>query len=146
MPCNKQLLWVDDEWPRQGGRRRLLEELVGKDNLTLVQTAEAAERALQGEQQFDCVLIDIMLPRNDEDLHLELVHLDAGIAILKLIRDGAYSAVSKDVPVVALTARGNNEAIKQIEQLLTGNHDHLLPKPARSDDVRRAVKKALEER
>jgi DNA-binding response OmpR family regulator len=88
---------------------RLLDEYLGSHEVSLVHVEDgAAALKLLGEQSFDVVLLDVMLPGID------------GFEVCRRIR------ASHDVPVVMLTARGDDA--DRIVGLEIGADDYV-PKP-----------------
>ncbi len=88
---------------------RLLEEYLGSHEVSLVHVEDgAAALKLLGEQSFDVVLLDVMLPGID------------GFEVCRRIR------ASHEVPVVMLTARGDDA--DRIVGLEIGADDYV-PKP-----------------
>lgn len=65
------------------------------------------------EDQYDVVLLDIMLPPGDDGDWSDVPPIDAGVALLERLRAGELSGVPSDLPVVVLTAITRHEAALQ---------------------------------
>ncbi len=103
----KNVLVVEDEEHLATGLRFNLE--AEGFRATVVDTGEAALDAIRSDENFDLVLMDVMLPgKNGFDV------------VTELRRDGHY------VPVIMLTARGRPD---DVVQGFSAGADDYLPKP-----------------
>ena len=70
----KRILWIDDEYQSLPWLLSQLELLVGKTNVVTTQTEQEVETILSKERTpFSCVLMDIMFPRDRDELSDGLV-------------------------------------------------------------------------
>ena len=118
-----RILVIDDE----PIIREVLQEILGGEGHTLTITPDA-ESGLQalGEQEFDVVILDLMLPGM------------GGLDTLKEIR-----RIDPDKVVVMITAYGSVETAVQAMRM--GAHDYLT-KPFKNEDVLRVVRHGLRHR
>jgi len=141
----KQLLWIDDEFTTLPWLFKQLSSLIGENNLKTARTSQEARRILRKQEAFNCLLLDIMLPRNRLEFYDEQVRLDEGISLLEDLRNAKFPAFPPGTPIVIFTARGNEEALERIQKLLAAPNDKLLRKAIDSlDDVLNSVKQALQ--
>ncbi len=121
MPNQYKVLIVDDE----KNMRFLLREALAKEGYEVV-TAESGAEALTlaAGDQFDCVLLDIRMPKMD------------GIQTLDQL-----IGVTPDVPVILMTAYGTKEVA--MEAIRKGAYDYFT-KPFDIEEMRIVVKRALE--
>ena len=111
------LLLVEDDPLQHVHMKALLEDL--GHNVALARDAAEALSALQGDQPFDLVILDVMLPLagafDDGQGGLE-----AGIEILRRIRQDHAMAHRRNVPVLCYTVRGVTARIRQALEGLNG--------------------------
>lgn len=140
----KRLIWIDDEYPNFPWLLKTLKTFVGEENLITARTTSTAEKYLELDSVFHCVLIDIMLPRNDRELNDLQVRLNEGIVLLEKMKNGHFPSLPLNTPIIVYTARGNGNANDQIITLLDPTNDILLHKSSDPiDDVIFHVKRAL---
>jgi CheY-like chemotaxis protein len=126
---NQQILWIDDEALTYTRLYRELVRILGNaDRLTLATTVENALASLGSDKRYDLLLLDVMLPQNEAEGRLNLVDLDAGIGLLRDIRQGKFAAADPSIPTVVYTARGNGAKLAELRALLDDNRDILLIK------------------
>lgn len=115
-----QILLIDDDL----GLAELLAQLLELEgfNLTLAHDGEAG-LALALEQQFDLILLDVMLPKLN------------GFEVLKALRS------KKQTPVLMLTARGDE--IDRVVGLEIGADDYL-PKPFNDRELVARIKAIIQ--
>jgi DNA-binding response OmpR family regulator len=115
-----RILLVDDEQPIQ----TLLSFPLQRDGYEVVQASDGREALARfGEQQFDLVVLDLMLPRMD------------GLEVCKRLR-----AKGSTVPIIMLTAK--SEEIDKVLGLELGADDYIT-KPFSMREFRSRVKAAL---
>jgi DNA-binding response OmpR family regulator len=115
-----RILLVDDEQPIQ----TLLTYPLQKDGYDVVAASDGREALARfGEQQFDLVVLDLMLPRLD------------GLEVCRRLR-----AQGKTVPIIMLTAK--SEEIDKVLGLELGADDYIT-KPFSMREFRSRVKAAL---
>jgi DNA-binding response OmpR family regulator len=115
-----RILLVDDEQPIQ----TLLSFPLQRDGYEVVQASDGREALARfGEQQFDLVVLDLMLPRMD------------GLEVCKRLR-----AQGSTVPIIMLTAK--SEEIDKVLGLELGADDYIT-KPFSMREFRSRVKAAL---
>jgi DNA-binding response OmpR family regulator len=115
-----RILLVDDEQPIQ----TLLSFPLQRDGYEVVQASDGREALARfGEQQFDLVVLDLMLPRMD------------GLEVCKRLR-----AEGSTVPIIMLTAK--SEEIDKVLGLELGADDYIT-KPFSMREFRSRVKAAL---
>jgi CheY-like chemotaxis protein len=141
---NERLLWIDDEFSTLPWLLSQLRALVGESNLITVRTSKDAQKILRQQDSFQCVLLDIMLPRDKKELYDEQVRLDEGITLLEKLKSGGFPAFPLGTPIVVFTARGNGKALERIQNLLITTNDRLIRKAIdHLDDVLSSVKQGL---
>jgi DNA-binding response OmpR family regulator len=115
-----RILLVDDEQPIQ----TLLSFPLQRDGYEVVQASDGSEALARfSEQQFDLVVLDLMLPRMD------------GLEVCKRLR-----AKGSTVPIIMLTAK--SEEIDKVLGLELGADDYIT-KPFSMREFRSRVKAAL---
>jgi DNA-binding response OmpR family regulator len=115
-----RILLVDDEQPIQ----TLLSFPLQRDGYEVVQASDGREALARfSEQQFDLVVLDLMLPRID------------GLEVCKRLRAGGST-----VPIIMLTAK--SEEIDKVLGLELGADDYIT-KPFSMREFRSRVKAAL---
>jgi DNA-binding response OmpR family regulator len=115
-----RILLVDDEQPIQ----TLLSFPLQRDGYEVVQASDGREALARfGEQQFDLVVLDLMLPRMD------------GLEVCKRLRGQGST-----VPIIMLTAK--SEEIDKVLGLELGADDYIT-KPFSMREFRSRVKAAL---
>jgi len=115
-----RILLVDDEQPIQ----TLLSFPLQRDGYEVVQASDGTEALVRfGEQAFDLVVLDLMLPRMD------------GLEVCKRLR-----AQGSTVPIIMLTAK--SEEIDKVLGLELGADDYIT-KPFSMREFRSRVKAAL---
>jgi two-component system, OmpR family, response regulator len=115
-----RILLVDDEQPIQ----TLLSFPLQRDGYEVVQASDGREALARfSEQQFDLVVLDLMLPRMD------------GLEVCKRLRAGGST-----VPIIMLTAK--SEEIDKVLGLELGADDYIT-KPFSMREFRSRVKAAL---
>jgi DNA-binding response OmpR family regulator len=115
-----RILLVDDEQPIQ----TLLSFPLQRDGYEVVQASDGREALTRfGEQQFDLVVLDLMLPKMD------------GLEVCKRLR-----AKGSTVPIIMLTAK--SEEIDKVLGLELGADDYIT-KPFSMREFRSRVKAAL---
>src|SRR5687767_14435747 len=115
-----RILLVDDEQPIQ----TLLSFPLQRDGYEVVQASDGREALTRfGEQQFDLVVLDLMLPKLD------------GLEVCRRLR-----AQGKTVPIIMLTAK--SEEIDKVLGLELGADDYIT-KPFSMREFRSRVKAAL---
>ncbi|MEA2295338.1 MAG: two-component system, OmpR family, alkaline phosphatase synthesis response regulator PhoP [Solirubrobacteraceae bacterium] len=118
-----RILLVDDEQPIQ----TLLSFPLQRDGYDVVTVADGREALTRfGEQHFDLVVLDLMLPRMD------------GLEVCRRLR--AQTGNGKTVPIIMLTARA--EEIDKVLGLELGADDYIT-KPFSLREFRSRVKAAL---
>jgi DNA-binding response OmpR family regulator len=118
-----RILLVDDEQPIQ----TLLSFPLQRDGYDVVTVADGREAlACFGEQHFDLVVLDLMLPRMD------------GLEVCRRLR--AQTGNGKTVPIIMLTAR--SEEIDKVMGLEIGADDYIT-KPFSVREFRSRVKAVL---
>ncbi len=95
-------------------------------------TLDAAEKMLQtfhtsAEPKPDVILLDLMLPQDDEDIRNKRVDLDAGYLIWFEIRCLKKWPSIAEIPIIVITARGRPE---YMDQMLADAKTRWLSKPA----------------
>ena len=116
-----KILIVDDE----KNMRFFLREALAKEGYDIM-TAESGAEAVEvlGQSHFDCVLLDIRMPKMD------------GIQTLEQLLK-----INPEVPVILMTAYGTKEVA--MEAIQKGAYDYFT-KPFDIDEMRIVVKRALE--
>jgi DNA-binding response OmpR family regulator len=118
-----RILLVDDEQPIQ----TLLSFPLQRDGYDVVTVADGREALVRfGEQHFDLVVLDLMLPRMD------------GLEVCRRLR--AQTGAGKTVPIIMLTAR--SEEIDKVLGLELGADDYIT-KPFSLREFRSRVKAVL---
>src|SRR3954451_15985655 len=118
-----RILLVDDEQPIQ----TLLSFPLQRDGYDVVTVADGREALTRfGEQHFDLVVLDLMLPRMD------------GLEVCRRLR--AQTGQGKTVPIIMLTAR--SEEMDKVIGLELGADDYIT-KPFSLREFRSRVKAAL---
>jgi CheY-like chemotaxis protein len=108
-------------------------------------TVDEAERILArfntpGEKKPDIILLDLMLPQDNEDLEKRSVDLDAGYVIWFQIRHLKKWPALTDIPIIVITARGRPEYMDQVR---ADRMTRWLPKPADPKTVTIAIVEIL---
>ena len=137
------ILWIEEQYEEYDPLLDDLRELVGPEHIVVVRTENEGRSQLR-EHAFDLVLLDLMLPRNEDERKAGLIRLEAGTRLLHELRQNEGWATHRDCNVVVLTARGNPEALKEVEDLLS-SHGCLIQKPIPIEDIVQKVKNVLEE-
>jgi DNA-binding response OmpR family regulator len=118
-----RILLVDDEQPIQ----TLLSFPLQRDGYDVVTVADGREALMRfGEEHFDLVVLDLMLPKMD------------GLEVCRRLR--AQAGNGKTVPIIMLTAR--SEEIDKVLGLELGADDYIT-KPFSVREFRSRVKAAL---
>ena len=118
-----RILLVDDEQPIQ----TLLSFPLQRDGYDVVTVADGRDALVRfGEQHFDLVVLDLMLPRMD------------GLEVCRRLR--AQAGNGKTVPIIMLTAR--SEELDKVLGLELGADDYIT-KPFSLREFRSRVKAAL---
>lgn len=140
---NYSILWIEDQYEEYDPLFNDLQDLVGKGHVTVSQTEDDGRSLLQNKA-FDLVILDLLLPKNENERRLNLIHLEAGIRILQELRNNESWATHRNCKVLVFTARGNPDALAEVGELLDSNGE-LIEKPTHVEDVIQLVKELLEE-
>jgi CheY-like chemotaxis protein len=134
---NLQILWIEE----QVGEYYLIEKKLRRlFNLDIAENEIDGERHLKGKS-YDLVLLDLMLPADEGERELGLIHLDAGRRILQKLRepeDAERWSTPSNCKVLVFTARGVEEALAEIESLI-GQNGELIQKPVQTDEFIKKV-------
>jgi CheY-like chemotaxis protein len=136
-----KILWIEEQWDEYFPLNELLGKIVGEENVQIAENQDDGVNYLKNIS-FDLVIMDIMLPRNKEQQKYKVVTLEAGINILRDLRNNTDWQTSPSCNVIALTARGNPEPLNLIQTLL-GEKGKLIGKPAVIDAIIDQVKQYL---
>lgn len=137
-----KILWIEEQYDEYNPVLKKLGQLVGPDNVHTARTEEQGLAELQ-RASFDLVLLDLMLPRNDDELEAGLTRREAGVRILRQLRQNDDWETSKDCIVVVFTARGGAEMRGNVKELL-GSRGFLIQKPADIPEVLAGIHQGLE--
>ena len=144
-PNKISLFWIEDQLDEfvNGGWGVLKAELTKREfelegeQPRAAKTVEEAEKMLQAfdtseSQKPDGILLDLMLPQDEEELKNGKVDLDAGYLIWFEIRHLKRWSSLASVPIVVITARGRPE---YMDQMLADVATRWLSKPADPSEV-----------
>jgi CheY-like chemotaxis protein len=108
------------------------------------QTVEDAERILDAcetsARKPDVILLDLMLPQDEEDLRQRRVDLDGGYLLWFEIRQMRKWPTLAEVPILIITARGRPE---YRDQVVSDRATQWLSKPADPSKVATAIAELL---
>ena len=130
------VLWVDDE-PQSLRYERRLAELHDWNIESALNTESALD--LTSKNTFDLLIVDIILPRSQYEQDRGYVNADAGIELLRALRDpGRCASTPADVPIAVITAVVSSEKLARIKDLLGANPKYLA-KPIAEEEYERLV-------
>ena len=131
-----KVLFVDDEpFLMSYLVERLRDEC---HEVALATTLTEAARRLS-ENQYDLVLLDIMLPLGPDPSYEGSDSRSAGSRLLKELRQGHFAGTGKDVPVIVMTARADPVLRRQMSKYGVSS---FLEKPVLTSDIIKAIKEA----
>jgi CheY-like chemotaxis protein len=144
------IMWIEDQIePFIVGLEVLIEELRSRgfelaDERLEARTVEDAERMLDdceiSAPKPDVILLDLMLPQDQEDLRQSKVDLDGGYLIWFELRKMQKWPTLAEVPVLIITARGRPE---YRDQVTSDPATKWLSKPAAPSEVAEIIKQLL---
>jgi DNA-binding NarL/FixJ family response regulator len=140
---NRSILWIEEQCEEYDPLLEDLQDLVGREHMVVACTEEEGHSQLE-ERAFDLVILDLMLPQNDEHYKVGLIRLEAGQRLLRDLRENMGWATSPNCSVLVLTARGNPDALAEVENLLKPS-GLLIQKPAPVEEIVQVVREMLEE-
>ncbi|MGB9497920.1 MAG: response regulator [Dissulfuribacterales bacterium] len=110
-----------------------------------VMVAEDGEKALKklDKGQYDCIILDIMLPHEGKDIPKDIPRYRTGIYILERLGEGKFPK-NTDTPVVVISAIADMEDTRKIREEL--NPDRYLEKPIHPLAILKAVEEALKQK
>jgi CheY-like chemotaxis protein len=138
---NQRILWIEEQYEEYDPLLEDLQALVGQEHVILARTGDGGRKELR-HHFFDIVLLDLMLPQNEKEINLELIHLETGQQLLRELRQNTDWATPKDCKVVVFTARGNSDALNEVQSLL-GPFGELIEKPTPVENVLQVVHEML---
>lgn len=127
-----RVLWIEEQTDEY---YPIDEDLMGLFTLQIAETVDKGFQYLK-EEQYNLILLDLMLPANDNEYMLYNVHLEAGQRILRALRlseEAKSWATSSSCQVIVLTARGDKEALAEVRDLI-GENGRLIQKPVDPDE------------
>lgn len=145
-----KILFIEDELPEKSERSSIWTLLLERGfSVSVARTGQQANACLKNEQ-YDLVLMDIMLPPsnvcdNERGELAKVKRLDMGIFLLEQIRAGTFAeyGTKEDVLVVVISAVPGIERWEKIGRLV-GNDELCLEKPCSPEDQLHAVILAFE--
>ena len=119
-------LWVEEESSSLRYERGRAKELGWE--ITLCETVIQASELIRSNT-FDLLILDLILPMDQSTLHKGMVETEAGITLLKDIRDPSrLGQTSSDVPILIISAVGSMEQRLKVIKMLPDER-FFLPKP-----------------
>ena len=139
----KKLLYIEDDFKKPLETDPIYSML--KDNGFDVMVAEDGEEALKklDQGQYDCIILDIMLPHGGKAIPKNIPRYRTGIYILERLREGKFPK-NMDTPVVVISAIADMEDTRKIREEL--NPDRYLEKPIHPLAVLKAVEEVLNQK
>ena len=139
----KRLLYIEDRFQKPLDTDPIYSMLT--DNGFDVMVAEDGEEALKklGQGQYDCIILDIMLPHEGKAIPKNIPRYRTGIYILERLREGKFPK-NIDTPVVVISAIADMEDTRKIREEL--NPDRYLEKPIHPIAVLKAVEEVLKQK
>jgi CheY-like chemotaxis protein len=134
----RTILWIEDDANIKHFLKKMLVDYFGSKNVHIASTINEAENKLACRLTFDCVILDIMLPKDISQKRKGLLVLDAGIEILKNIKKGMYKSVNPKTPIIVNSAR--TLPLETLEQLLDFPQDIVAFKPSSSRNLFNEIK------
>jgi CheY-like chemotaxis protein len=96
------------------------------------------------ERAFNLLLLDLMIPQNEDDLKLDLITLDAGQRILRELHENMDWITHPNCKIVVLSAQANLDALAEITNLV-GSFGCLIHKPTSEEDIVQVIREMSEE-
>lgn len=139
----KKLLYIEDDFKKPLETDPIYSMFT--DNGFDVMVAEDGEYALKklDQGQYDCIILDIMLPHRGKDIFKDIPRYRTGIYILERLREGKFPK-NTDTPVVVISAIADIEDTRKIKEEL--NPDRYLEKPIHPIAVLKAVEEVLKQK
>lgn len=139
-----RILWIEDQFGQlQEGVDEVKRVLTADHGLNIeivsARTITNAEEALRASAKPNVILLDIMLPRDDESLKAGHVDMNGGYLIWYRLRKGSnseYGRVTRQVPIVVVTARARPAFRAQME---TDDKLKWLEKPVAPSEIANAI-------
>jgi CheY-like chemotaxis protein len=120
------VLWVEEEPSSLRYERSRVAQL-GWNLIECTTVAEAVK--LIQNHTFDLIILDLILPKDESTLKNGMVDTEAGISLLKYIRDPQrLGKTALDVPVLVVSAIGSPEQRFEVIKMLTSER-HFIRKP-----------------
>jgi CheY-like chemotaxis protein len=111
------VLWVEEEPSSLRYERSRVAQLGW--NLTECTTVAEASKLIQN-RIFDLIILDLILPKDESTLKNGMVDTEAGISLLKYIRDPQrLGKTALNVPVLVVSAIGSPEQRSEVIKMLT---------------------------
>ena len=141
----KKLLYIEDECKKPLETDPIYSML--KDNGFDVMVAENGEETLEklGQGQYDCIILDIMLPHEGKAIPKNIPRYRTGIYILERLREGKFPK-NIDTPVVVISAIADMEDTRKIKEEMLPDKERYLEKPIHPLAVLKAVEKVLKQK
>jgi CheY-like chemotaxis protein len=139
----KKLLYIEDECKKPLETDPIYSML--KNNGFDVMVVEDGEEALKklDQGQYDCIILDIMLPHEGKDIPKDIPRYRTGIYILEKLREGKFPK-NMNTPVVVISAIADMEDTRKIREEL--NPGRYLEKPIHPLAVLKALEEALKQK
>ena len=152
-PRELSVMWIEDQMedltdglPVVQDQLRDQRFHINEDGSWTAKTVEEAEDKLtaceESEVKPDVILLDLMLPMDQEDADRERVDLDAGYLLWFEIRKMRKWPSLVEVPILIITARGRPEYKEQVTA--PGERTLWRSKPASPADVAKSIATLLE--
>jgi len=140
MPA-KKLLYIEDECkkPLETDPLYSILDEAGFET-TVVEDGEKAFERLN-QEQYDVIILDIMLPHRGENIPRDVPRYHTGIHLLKRLRDGEFSQ-DQNTPVVVISAIADMEDMRKIKEEMHPDKylEKPIPPPALLDAVNEVLK------
>ena len=139
----KRLLYIEDVFKKPLETDPIYSMLT--DNGFDVMVAENGEEALKklDQGQYDCIILDIMLPHEGKDIPKDIPRYRTGIYILERLREGKFPK-NIDTSVVVISAIADMDDTRKIREEL--NPDRYLEKPVHLPVLLKAVEEVLKQK
>jgi len=138
----KKLLYIEDDFKKPLKTDPIYSML--KENGFDVMVVEDGEGALKklDQGQYNCIILDIMLPHKGKGIFKDIPRYRTGIYILKRLREGKFPK-NIDTPVLVISAIADMDDTRKIKEEMHPDKDKYLEKPIHPLVVLKAVEEIL---